>query len=293
MSKSELHDWEYAIEKLSGDNADKMIAIAQDIYNTAFARRKNYMSKEENITHARSYFTSQEEVNKVAAELSTDIWNQTQYKCPKCGNSIIENNVVLTSYPSQHAWKCKHCDWTFKGTLSNFMDVLNNDQTAGMRTGGFNGICQTAAQTLFQHKTVNHQFNAVFFILFTGDLFRQIIEDSIHPHAGKAALAGILKDLLMLALFAANDGGEDDKSRTFTQSFHTIHDLIDGLPGNLPAALGTMGNTHPRPQKTQIIVNFRHRSNGGTGILGRGLLVDGNGRGEAVDAVYIRLVHLS
>lgn len=43
MSRSELHDWECAIEKLCGDNADKMLAIAQDIYNTAFARGKNYM----------------------------------------------------------------------------------------------------------------------------------------------------------------------------------------------------------------------------------------------------------
>ena len=47
MSKNELHDWEYAIEKLSHDNADKMLAIAQDIYNTAFVRGKNYMSLEQ------------------------------------------------------------------------------------------------------------------------------------------------------------------------------------------------------------------------------------------------------
>ncbi|MBR3125030.1 MAG: hypothetical protein IKF42_06320 [Mogibacterium sp.] len=47
MSRSELHNWECAIERLSGDNADKMLAIAQDIYNTAFVRGKNYMSLEQ------------------------------------------------------------------------------------------------------------------------------------------------------------------------------------------------------------------------------------------------------
>ena len=47
MSKSELHDWECAIEKLSGNNADKMLDIAQDIYNTAFVRGKNYMTLEQ------------------------------------------------------------------------------------------------------------------------------------------------------------------------------------------------------------------------------------------------------
>lgn len=47
MSRSKLHDWECAIKRLSGDNADKMLAIAQDIYNTAFVRGKNYMSLEQ------------------------------------------------------------------------------------------------------------------------------------------------------------------------------------------------------------------------------------------------------
>ena len=47
MSRSELHDWECAIESLCGDNADKMLVIAQDIYDTAFVRGKNYISLEQ------------------------------------------------------------------------------------------------------------------------------------------------------------------------------------------------------------------------------------------------------
>lgn len=44
MSRSELHNWECAIESLCGDNADQMLAIAQDIYNTAFVHGKNCTS---------------------------------------------------------------------------------------------------------------------------------------------------------------------------------------------------------------------------------------------------------
>ena len=47
MSRSELHDWEWAIRLLCVDNADKVLAIAQDIYNTAFVRGKNYISLEQ------------------------------------------------------------------------------------------------------------------------------------------------------------------------------------------------------------------------------------------------------
>lgn len=42
MSMSELHDWECAIERLGGENAGELLKIAQDIYNTAFVRGRNY-----------------------------------------------------------------------------------------------------------------------------------------------------------------------------------------------------------------------------------------------------------
>ena len=42
MSRSLLHDWECAIDKCCReDNPTEMISIAEDIYNTAYARGKN------------------------------------------------------------------------------------------------------------------------------------------------------------------------------------------------------------------------------------------------------------
>ena len=96
----------------------------------------------------------------------------------------------------------------------------------------------------------------------------------------------------MLALFPPDDRGQDDKARPLSQRFHPVHDLVNGLAADLPAALWAVGNTHPRPQEAEIIVDFRHRSHGRTGVLGCGLLVDGNGRRQAVDGVHVRLVHL-
>ena len=78
-----------------------------------------------------------------------------------------------------------------------------------------------------------------------------------------------------------------------TTSMSPTHDLVNGLPGDLLAAFGAMGRSHPGPQKAQIVINFRHRSHRGPGIFRCGLLVDGNGRRQAVDAVHIRLIHLS
>ena len=44
MSRSILHNWESAIEQLCGENANQILDIAQDIYNTGYVRGKNYMS---------------------------------------------------------------------------------------------------------------------------------------------------------------------------------------------------------------------------------------------------------
>ena len=147
-----------------------------------------------------------------------------------------------------------------------------------MVAGRFNGVGQTAAKTFFQHQPIHHQFNGVFFILLAADLFCQVIQDSIHSHPGKACFPSILKDFFMLALFPSDNRRKHQKFGSLPQIFHPVHNLVNGLPANLLAAFGTVGYAHPCPQKTQVVVDLRHRSHRGTWILGGGLLIDGNGR---------------
>ena len=167
------------------------------------------------------------------------------------------------------------------------------NQAAGMGAGGFNRVGNTAALTLPDHQPVYHQFNGMLLILFAGDLLGKIIQNAIHTDTGKAGFPGILKHLLMLAFFAADNGRKHQKAGSLPQVKHPVHDLIHGLPADLLTALGTVGNTYPRPQKTQVVIDLRHRTNGGTGVLGGGFLIDGNGRRKTVDGIHIGLVHLS
>ena len=53
-----------------------------------------------------------------------------------------------------------------------------------------------------------------------------------------------------------------------------------------------MGDTCPGPEQTQIVINLSYRTNCGTRIFGSGFLVDGNGGGQTINGVNIRLVHL-
>ncbi len=69
--------------------------------------------------------------------------------------------------------------------------------------------------------------------------------------------------------------------------------LIHGLLLYLTSAYGAVGYADPRVQKTEVIVNFRYRTHSGAGVLGGGLLVDGDSGRKPLNAVHIGLFHLS
>ena len=169
---------------------------------------------------------------------------------------------------------------------------FDGHKSAAVGAGRFNGVRQTAAQSFLQNQPVHHQINIVLFVLLRTDLLCQVIQDPIHPDTGKALLPGILEHLLMLALFPPDDGRQDDKPRPLPQGLDPIHDLVDGLPVDLLAALGAVGSAHSGPQKPQIVVDLRHRAHRGAGVLGGGFLVNGDGRGKALNGIHIRFVHL-
>ena len=126
---------------------------------------------------------------------------------------------------------------------------LDGDQSPGMGAGRLDGIRQPAAQTFLQYKPVHHQLDGMLFILLASNLFRQVVLDAVHPNPGEAGLFRVLKDLLMLALFSADNGRQHQKPGALPQSLHPIHNLIDGLAANLFSALGAVGHAHARPQQ--------------------------------------------
>lgn len=91
MSRSELHDWECAIEKLCGDNADKMLAIAQDIYNTAFVRGKNYMTLMETRNEVLDKIRAK--IEEIYQEIDTVSHNEYENAVEQ-GKEIAYENVL-------------------------------------------------------------------------------------------------------------------------------------------------------------------------------------------------------
>ena len=133
----------------------------------------------------------------------------------------------------------------------------------------------------------------VLFVLFQADLFGKIIQLAIHAHPDKASLGRVGENLLMLALFAPDHRRQNLEAGPLRQLKDAVYNLVDGLLFDLLAALGAVGHAGAGPQKAQIVVDLRHRAHGRAGVFGGGLLVDGDRRGQAVNGVHIRLVHLA
>jgi hypothetical protein len=60
-----------------------------------------------------------------------------------------------------------------------------------------------------------------------------------------------------------------------------------------PGRTGDSGDADPGEEEPQVVVDLGDRPHGGAGIAAGCLLIDGDGRREALDEVHVGLVHLA
>ena len=159
--------------------------------------------------------------------------------------------------------------------------------------GGLHRVCEPLDDLRLDHQPVHHDLDVVFFVFVQLDLLVQVIKAAVGPDAGKAAPAGVFKDLLIFALPPPDHRRENGDAGALGQGHQLVDDLIHRLLADLPAALGAVGNADPRPEQAEIVVDLRNGAHSGAGVFGGGLLVDGDGGGETLDGVHIGLLHLA
>ena len=125
------------------------------------------------------------------------------------------------------------------------------------------------------------------------NLLRQLVQAAVNSHAHKTALSGVLQNLHMFSLSSPHHRGQDLYPAALRERQNLVHHLIHRLAPDLSPALRAVGNADPGVEKTHIIVDLRDGSHRGSGIAVRGFLVNGNGGRQALNALHIRLLHLS
>ena len=154
-------------------------------------------------------------------------------------------------------------------------------------------IGKARADVRLDDETVHDDLDVVLLVFLELDRLGKVVDQAVRTHADKAALAGRLKLLLVLALAPAHDRREHLDFRALRQREHLVDDLVDRLLADLPAADRAVRHADAGVQQTQIVVDLRDRAHGRARVLRGRLLVDRDRRGKPVDVVDVRLFHLA
>ena len=142
------------------------------------------------------------------------------------------------------------------------------------------------------HQPVDHHLDVVPHLAVQPQVVAEADHAAIDPGAGEPLLQQVGEQVAVLALLAANQRRQHEKSRARRQGHDAVDDLLAGLGGDRPAALRTVSLAHPGEQHPQIIVNLGDRADRGARALPARLLRDRDGRVQPGDQVHVGLGHL-
>ena len=146
---------------------------------------------------------------------------------------------------------------------------------------------------LAHHDAVDHDLDVVAVLLLQADLLVAELADlAVDAHAREALAAQVLKELGVLSLAVKDHGGEHEGAAPLGALEDLVGNLVGGLARDGSPALGAVRSADAGKEQTQVVVDLRHGAHRRAGVSRRGLLVNGDRGGKAVDAVQIRLVHL-
>ncbi len=98
--------------------------------------------------------------------------------------------------------------------------------------------------------------------------------------------------LLELAFTAADDRRQNVDPQVVRIRHQLRHDLVGGLRRDREAAARAVRDADVREQQAEVVVDLRHRPDRRPRVGARRLLLDRQGRRQALDRVDVRLLHL-
>ena len=157
----------------------------------------------------------------------------------------------------------------------------------------FHALGDAAAVGLAQGHAVDDHVHVVLLELLQLQLlgFLQLVQRAVHPHAREALAAQVREQLAVLALAAAHDGGQQDGALAFKACQQAVGDLAGALLLDLAATDRAVRGAHAGVQQPQVVVDLGDSADRAAGVVAGGLLVDGDRRGQARDALHVRFLH--
>ena len=139
---------------------------------------------------------------------------------------------------------------------------------------------------------VDDDLDRVALVLVELGRVRDVDHLAVDPDADEALAPGAVEDAVALGLAVLDERPEDEQPRPLGQRQDLVDDLLDGLALD-GVAVRAVRDADPREQQAQVVVDLGHRADGRPRVARRALLVDRDGRRQAVDLVDVRLLHLA
>ena len=157
----------------------------------------------------------------------------------------------------------------------------------------FERFGQAAFDAVLENDAVDDRLDGMLLLFVERRDLLDRIDLAVDAHAHIALALQPFDDLLVLALSAAHARRDDRKPRAVRQRPDLIDDRVDRLALDHASAVRTVRRAAARIEKPQIVIDLRDRADRRTRVVPGALLIDRNRRRKPVDAVHIRLVHLS
>ena len=165
----------------------------------------------------------------------------------------------------------------------------------GKAIGKFQRRLETFGQTLLDavlhHDAVDDDFDVMLVFLVERGGFFDCVKFAVNTHAGVAGALPFGEFLAVFALAALHHGREQEGAGALWQGHDAVDHLADGLGGDRQARGGGIGDADPRPEQAHIVVNLGHGGDGRARVAARRLLLDGDGRRQALDMLDIGFLH--
>jgi hypothetical protein len=172
--------------------------------------------------------------------------------------------------------------------------LLVDDQklARGELEGLVDGLRQPALRVRPDLDRVDQDLDGVLAVLFERDVVLEVAQSAVHPDPEKALPAEPLEQPLVLPLAALDDGRVEPDLHVRVALAEPSQDLLGRLRADLPAAARAVGRADPGEEQPEEVVDLGDRAHGRARVGRNGLLVDGDGRRDALDGFDLGLLHL-
>jgi hypothetical protein len=170
---------------------------------------------------------------------------------------------------------------------------LQHHDPVGQPQTGLHRVGEPLLGRRLDGEPVDHDLDVVLLLLLQLGGIDQRVDHAVHPDPRVALRLQGREQVGVLPLAAAYHGSEHLEPGALDHRQHLVHDLLGGLLADRTATLRAVRPARPGVQQPQVVIHLGDGADRRARVAAGGLLVDRDGRRQALDEVDVRLVHLA